>query len=454
MPSEFSDEIAEYVDKAREELFGYLIQDIDHGFYVALEFFALVRGVGDLNENDLLRPDAKNVQFKRIAHDWARRMAVGDLTLADSRVIGRINQPETLNVAKALFASLLVEEPGSKSKSKVWKSRHFFPFDGQMVHYDAVERGTGENRKAEIQEQNFRGAGRWVYKALRDDPNDDRRDHVAERLKELLSRNRSALGVLFGTVSGFDEAPSTQNAFPSLDKFHLREDRTKWVERLRAGVLNIVERRQVPQAACIEDLMHWIPFCLARHVLDIACLSVDQETAVLAIDLQPTDVPNQLRTQSQNQVKEFQSVLSNAVRGASRKEAPENIKDDPGLEAAIKIRSKKVRAFFTRTNYAVGLFNSAGGTRNFTMTAPLRRAIVAALIPPKQPMPFDDFCQKVLSEAGMVVGRHGQTRAKWLARIDNGVLSENEEALSSHLLADGLLTKYSDTTSMVHREVR
>jgi len=437
------------INGTRQNIYGFLPQQKDNGFYIALEFFALVRGVCALNPQKLLASDSNGKRYQRVSHDFARRVACGVLPLHD--LDGIVDREETLAATQALFSSLLVVSPGQNKLSKNWKTRHFFPFNGEMVHYDALERGRPPNREIIIQEEVFRGAGRWLYAALSRDMDSQRKRVVIDRLQDLFATDSSALGRLFTSAATHNVSPVESNFPDLLSSIDLREDVSEWPERLRQGVENIVRRDDLPNASRIRDLMHWMPFCLARHVLALAAGTTDNPEPYLAVDLQRQS--NQLKSQSQSQVKDFRSLFTKALLA----EMPQEVLMDVSSSSAAMKRANKwsgaTAGFFTQTLFKVGALNSEGGTRNFTITPPLSAALVAAATPPGKEMNFNNFMDVMATNFGAVVGRPSLTTIKWLDRIDNGVFEKNERLFASQLRASGLLTRYSDSTSMVHREV-
>jgi len=439
----------ERLDATRHNIYGFLPQRKDNGFYIALEFFALVRGVCELNPGMFLNPNSDGKKYRRISHDFARRVACGVLPLA--ALEGIMDREETLAASQALFSSLLVVSPGQNKLSNNWKTRHFFPFDGEMIHYDALERGRPPKREIIIQEEVFRGAGRWIYAALSRDSNSPRRQVVADRMQSLFETDSSALGRLFRNAATHNVKPVDSN-FPDLmSSIDLHEDVSDWPERLRQGVQNIVTREQLPRTSRIRDLMHWMPYCLARHVLALAAATAEIPEPHLAVDLQRTS--NQLKTQSQSQVKDFRSIFSKAhLADTPADDAREAQSSTSAMKRANK-ESGETAGFFTQTLFKVGALNSDGGTRNFTITPPLSAALVAAATAPGKEMNFNHFVDLIATDFKAVIGRPTLVGIKWLDRIDNGVFEKNESLFASQLRASGLLTRYSDSTSMVHREV-
>src|SRR4051794_28698758 len=159
-----------------QELFGVNVQEQGRGFYVSLELLAIARGVLLLDPDQLLAPTTSPVTYVRASHDLARRIAVGDdipLEALASAVQGAAAY-ETLS---ALLSSLLVEVPGRRRTPR-WFSSHFYPYVGELIHYDAVQRrGTPS-----IERYVFRDGGGWAYHVLRSDPQATRRSETRDGL--------------------------------------------------------------------------------------------------------------------------------------------------------------------------------------------------------------------------------------------------------------------------------
>src|SRR5690606_37918090 len=83
-------------------------------------------------------------------------------------------------------------------------TEHFFPYVGDLIHYDAVSRGRS-NRVA-IERNNFRGGGALAHRILRQDPDLARLDGTRRGFEALVPASESALGRVAAALARFDEA--------------------------------------------------------------------------------------------------------------------------------------------------------------------------------------------------------------------------------------------------------
>ncbi|MGA5873946.1 hypothetical protein [Streptomyces cinereoruber] len=471
-------------------LFGVNLEQQGRGFYVPLEMLAIARGVYLANQEDPekfagLLDDGEDTAYRRTSHDLARRIATDTEPVEGNGELGKaieLDSPETLETLRALFSSLLVEIPGRRSKPS-WFGAHIYPFVGELIHYDAVERPvkrvdissksspkrrmqaqkvTPRSKVPSIERYLFRDAGSWAYKVLRTDHDHGRKDLTRHGLHDLVKDSGTPLGNLAKALSAhdfdYDEAPVKV----SDKEINLYEDLSPWPDLLREGTCNIVTRTAtVPRAKRTESLMHWIPYCLARHQLHLARAKLgitDPESILLDFGNEATP----LRRESQNNLTGFRNEIVNALNvqaqemideigpegDDTRKRSYERFAKNAGGPVASP------RAFFSETFAAVGALNATTGRRHFTMKPPMLESLVSATVPHGTEMEFDKFCALLHKKYRLVVENKVAATSPLAYEVDASVLDHNGKAFREKLAAIGLLTQYSDATSMVRGEPR
>ncbi|MEV0545027.1 hypothetical protein [Nocardia salmonicida] len=478
-------------DRAKAEvvlrLFGVNLEQQGRGFYVPLEMLAIARGVYLAHQEDPakfagLLADGDNAAYKRTSHDLARRIATKTRIVEGDEELGKavdLRSPETLETLHALFSSLLVEIPGRRSQPS-WFGAHIYPFVGELIHYDAVERrikrsdaapnkGTKKRTQAgkvdaginapSIERYLFRDGGGWAYKVLCSDPDPSRRDATRTGLTDLVADSGTPLGNLAKALSAHDFDYDEMPVERSDADIELHEDLSPWPELLRTGTRNIVTRTAaVPRAKRTESLMHWIPYCLARHQLHLARTKRGIERESILLDFGNESSP--LRTESNKNLAACRNDIVNAINiqaremideiGADGDEATKRRYEKFTKEGGTAIASP--RAFFTETLAAVGALNSTTGSRHFTMKPPMLECLASATVPKDAEMEFDQFCALLYEKYGLVVENKVAAMSPLAHEIDPSVLDHNGKAFREKLAALGLLTHYSDATSMVRGE--
>ncbi|GEL99876.1 hypothetical protein [Cellulomonas terrae] len=437
-----------------QELFGVNVQEQGRGFYVALELLAIARGVMLLDPNQLLAPTSGHVTYVRASHDLARRIAVGE-ELQQEVLASAVQGDAAYETLSALLSSLLVEVPGRRRTPR-WFSSHFYPFVGELVHYDAVQR----RGAPAIERYVFRDGGGWAYHVLRSDPDGVRRTEARDGLAVLVGDSGTPLGRVAAALQSHDAARPTEFTDLSESESEPRDADSPWPELLRRGVHSIVSRTQVPRAKRTESLMHWVPYCLARHQLHLARRALGEPDAMILLDA--THDANPLRRRSQESLDKFRWNIAKALteRAAQHQQAASERGDVDQAERWAKFAqpnaniTKSPRAFFSETLAAVGALNSTSGRRHFTFKPPMLEALVAALLAPGEEVEFYRFCQRLHTELGLVVDDRTARSAGLTTDIDAGVFALNAEAFKLRLASAGLLTHYSDATSIIHGEPR
>ncbi|MFE7662013.1 hypothetical protein [Streptomyces celluloflavus] len=467
-------------------LFGVNLEQQGRGFYVPLEMLAIARGIYLAHQEDPekfagLLDNGADTAYKRTSHDLARRIATKARIVEGNEELGKaveLDSPETMETLHALFSSLLVEIPGRRSQPS-WFGAHIYPFVGELIHYDAVERRvkqidakkSAKKRKQatkvavginapSIERYLFRDGGSWAYKVLRADPDPDRKEATRQGLSDLVQDSGTPLGNLAKALSAhdfdYDEAP-VEGSDTGIE---LYEDLSPWPDLLREGTRNIVTRiATVPRAKRTESLMHWVPYCLARHQLHLARTKLgatNRESILLDFGNEATP----LRRESQKNLAGFRNDIVNAINVQARVMIGEAEGDDEkkrrygrfAKEGGTAVASP--RAFFSETLAAVGALNATAGRRHFTMKPPMLEALVSATIAQDAEMEFDKFCTLLYEKYGLVMEDKIAAASPLAHEVDPSVLDHNGKAFREKLAAIGLLTQYSDATSMVQGEPR
>lgn len=469
-------------------LFGVNLEEQGRGFYVPLEMLAIARGVYLANNEDseqfpgLLDDTTATVTYRRTTHDLARRIATGTAIVEGNEELGKaveLEAPETIETLRALFSSLLVQVPGRRTQPS-WFGVHIYPFVGELVHYDAADRRINKSDKSSrsaktraqaelvaagvnapsIERYRFRDGGTWAYKVLRSDPDLARKDATRRGLAELVRDSGTPLGSLAKALSAhdfdYDEAPYVDDSIKGIE---LHETFSPWPRFLREGVRNIVCRDNVPRAKRTESLMHWVPYCLARHQLHLARRKVEgagPESIFLDFGSEATP----LRRQSQKDLLDFRNDIVNAINAQAQEMIAESGEDEETKrryerftrENGVAVTSP--RGFFTETLAAVGALNATGGRRHFTMKPPMLEALASAAIPQGVEMEFGKFCALLYEKYRLVVEDKVAAGDPVAYDVDPSVLKHNGKSFRDRLTAIGLLTQYSDATSMVRGEPR
>lgn len=469
-------------------LFGVNLEQQGRGFYVPLEMLAIARGVYLAHQEDPekfagLLDNGAGTAYKRTSHDLARRIATKARIVEGDEELGKaveLDSPETMETLHALFSSLLVEIPGRRSQPS-WFGAHIYPFVGELIHYDAVERrvkqidskkGAKKRKQASkvavginapsIERYLFRGAGSWAYKVLRVDPDPGRKEATRQGMCDLVQDSGTPLGNLAKALSAhdfdYDEAP-VEGPDAGIE---LHEDLSPWPDLLREGTRNIVTRTAtVPRAKRTESLMHWVPYCLARHQLHLARIKLgvtNRESILLDFGNEATP----LRRESQKNLAGFRNDIVKAINVQAQvmideieEEGDEDKKRRYGRftkEGGTAVASP--RAFFSETLAAVGALNATAGRRHFTMKPPMLEALVSATVAQDAEMEFDKFCTLLYQKYGLVMEDKVAAASPLAYEVDPSVLGHNGKAFREKLAAIGLLTQYSDATSMVRGEPR
>ncbi|NDO90129.1 hypothetical protein [Cellulosimicrobium composti] len=446
------------------DLFGVNIEQQGRGFYVSLELLAIARGVYEEARWELLDPGVDVVSYRRSSHDFARRVAAGAAIDPDTLHAAVDDDEETLATLQALTSSLLVQVPGRR-KSPSWYNSHLYPFVGELIHYDAVERrkaGLPRGTKVpHIERYVLRGGGGWAYRVLRTDPDGARRAGTREGLLQLVRDGETSLGEIARALRAHDE-DTEDEAFPDKAEAEINAfgDLSPWPEYLRRGVNSIVSRTQVPRAKRIESLMHWTPYCLARHQLHLARTSLAMSSETVFVDMLKEASP--LRRLSQDGLDGFRKNIVNAIIARAttlHSNAVASGNDELARRYVRHMTQSKGGtgspvAFFSESLAAVGALNATTGRRHFTMKPPMLEAMVCASLAPGQEEELYAFCSRLFDDYRVIVDDRTAGEHDLTVDVDASILARNLDAFRSRLAATGLLTQYSDATSIVRGEPR
>jgi hypothetical protein len=428
-----------------KDLFGANLADQGRGFYVALELFALLRGSLDEQGQVLPHPDRGPLRLRLRSHDFARRLAGTDVPPPEEAIDKAFDQ-ETRQVVSSLVESLTVPVPG-RIKAATFKQRALYPYVGELIHYDAVDR----RGRILIERYTSRGAGGLAHRILRDDPDPARHARVQEAAARLVSDSGSSLGRLMNTLATHDAAPPreawTDEEEAQADTKEAVDKR--WCEHLRDGVDRIL-RSDLAAARRVERLMHWIPYCIARHQAFLAARELAEPSADVPVDLRDRASPlrSQARAVFDRQVVLVGEALSRRAERMAELSQPGERRD----ELMLLARSgawKTWTGFHSQTLAACGAINAPKGQRHFTAKLPFLEAMVGATVDPDGALPFGEFCGTLYRRYQLVVDKTAADAAGLLDTIDAHEFEANERALIARLRDLGLLTEYSDQTRLV-----
>lgn len=433
-------------EKIVQSLFGATLAEQGRGYYITLELLALLRGT-HLASDRVLPSDEGALEIERRAHDFARRLMAEPCALADSErsALGG-KEFETL---RALILGLRVPVPGRRKRPN-WLGEHLYPYVGELIHYDAAPRkkriqdDVPTDFRVNIERYLYRGAGGLVHKILRTDPDLDRLQRNRKGLSSLVQDSNSSLGRLFEALMEHDLGHEA-SAFVDDSESKTSVHESMWVGRLRSGVCRLVERER-PTAKIVESLMSWIPFCVVRHQLDLACRELEEDPIRIPVAMGES---KGIKRISRDVHDDCRTTISNALTKRAESEAPDLLKGG----RSTKWRDTS-RNFFSATMGTIGGLNAMQGKRHFTMQPQLLESIVLASLD-KPEVTFDEFCRSTLfGGAGIVVDRRSAIECDRLSDMNLSDFDDNADRLAAALESLGLLHQYSDMTKMVTVEVK
>jgi hypothetical protein len=433
--------------------YGVPISPQGQGFHPALELLALAAGViaVDQSKGPLPKPDGGPIRILRPALALARILASSSddplLQNFRTRLIGETCE-ETLH---AILKGLLVPMP-NRRKVPLWWSSHFYPYAGELVHYDvAVRRG-----KLNSERVYYRGTGGLAFRLLRSDPEPGRHAAVSAAIADLVRPGGAgALGSVISALSKMDDLlPWTDSGRPDQPFSEQTEMRIgepdniesyeclNWTRHLRDGVHKIGTRK-LTRSRRMDALIRWVPFCIAMMLLE----RCDKQnggngTSILPIDL--LDRPTSLRQASH---KCLQTAIATIRSSADRSGSNSGV-------VGHRREGDDAQKWFTGTLGMIGALNAMTGRRYFTFNLELLEAIVLATID-GQEEPIDIFCARLHKQLGLVVDAEAAENSHGLLeRADHRFFDECREVLCTRLLQLGMLVSYSDSTQMVRIETQ
>lgn len=426
------------------EAFGGVLQQQGAGFYVTLELMALVWGSMALDSPPLPPVTSEPMRFKRRTHDFARRLMTdsGRLSKDEISQVGAGNTEETL---RALLKALTVQTPGRKSRDN-WRTSHFLPYVGDLVHYEAVMRGESSDpgiwrrlpgKEPSIEQNLYRGGGSLAHRILREDPDEARIESTRVGLGSLLESSSSALGRVAEALQAKDRVSPDESQ--ALNEFRARVHDTRWVENLRAGTNRIVTNPDVTRPRKVDALLYWVPFCVAMHQLDRAHIVLNDapHPGVVAFC---ADKKSPVKALATEQVKGAVHSVYECLTQTARRLGPEFLN--------TATWRKSPRGFFSTTLANTGFFNARTGQRHFTFGPELLEALIIANVDGE--MEFEEFCGTVLRERlGIIVDARSAESRALLRAADRSAFDRNADGFLQSAADLGMVREFSDATRMI-----
>ncbi|MEI7559895.1 MAG: hypothetical protein WCJ63_04815 [Actinomycetes bacterium] len=467
-------------DKLINSFFGGGFHSQGQGFFPALELLSVIRGCWLKGGSDALLPVDCNdpLDYVRTPHDFARRLFDFSGRYFDEKDLESFagsdeEKQRTRRVVSEVLGAVRAPTNDVSRRRKSGDSINIWfalPLAGELIHDDAVARPLKpEKAKAQfendpnapligmassqpqllsLERSSFRGAGLLAHKILRTDPDEDRLRATREGLATLVEDGRSPIGQLGAILGRHDRLPP-QKSFRDMNEHGTApsSDAPKWQGFLREGVHNIVTRSQLPEARRAVLLMHWVPYCLARYQLEVVDHSVSEASPHHYLDFGTG--PSTVRSRSQFTV----DRIGPRIRAAMITHASPQTADVENLALA---QADDARKFLMGTLGRIGALNSPFGTgRHFTLRPTMLEALVFASIPAHLPgVPLTEFCSRTLwRDYDLVVDRASAAQAAADGQIDLESFHRNSSNFASLLEAQGLLERYSDSTSLVSTEM-
>ena len=434
-----------------KDVFGATLADYGRGFYVCLELLALVRGTFESSGEVLPSDRSEPLVIKRRSHDYIRRLMANESRLSE-RELAELGEGTTFETLKALALGLKVPIAGRRGPTK-WIGDHIYPFVGELIHYDAAERkirAADDDPKElgfriSMERYAMRGAGGLAHRILRDDPDEDRLSQVRAGMQKIVSDSGTPLGSLFGCL-GKRDAGVEPDGFKENTEHGVVVMDSRWVDVLRNGVRNIL-LRELPTAKQVEALMHWVPYCVARHQEDLAYQSLGQAAPPIPVECGGDGGP--VRRAARRAADLSKATIVNCLEEKAKVSEPSLV----APKASRKWRDT-CRGFYTGTLGSIGALNAYSGRRHYTMKMQLLESMVLALLEPKSEKTLHAFChQDLFEDLGLVIDRDSAIKSDALGNLDRSDFKANEEFLARSLRALGMLRDYSDMTRMVVGEV-
>ena len=442
-------------------VFGGTLAQQGRGFYPGLELLAIVRGElllenaeradGTSGPVRVLPPVGERTRYVRNTHDHARRL----LSLDADAVSGVFVDDEAREAVRALLRGMELKVPGRRSVRLPWRERYLYPYPPEAIHHGAVDRrGTIKPER-----DAYRGAGGLAHKILRTDPDSARLERTRTAFRGLLGDDGGAVGKLLTTLArrdaaGDDPARGADGAFEddvewrSLDGGEDGADPdgsggepTRWMRLLREGVHRLLTRDELSAFETIDDLVHWVPWCVACHQLAMARRRTGRdENDPLVFDA--GHGKSRVREAARRHFNESLSTIRDAVLGAAEEAGATD------LLSGSQTWWTGSRTFHSTTLYAVGALNAnAGGSRHYRLGPSLLQAIVHALV--DRPIVGDRFSREILGDELRIVCDGASAASGERLGLDGLDLQRNGEHLARRLDEVGLSRSYSDSNPMI-----
>lgn len=428
-------------ERTVKDAFGGALYQQGRGYYVALELFAMLRGMHEAGITLLGEEEGRPIQYRRRSHDFARRLLADPTQLTDEqrRHLGA-GAESTL---RSLLSGLTVPIPGMRAEP-AWWNRHFLPYVGELVHYDAVFRGRSV-RRVSIERYTYRGGGALAYRLLRADPKPQRLANTRAGLTSLVADSETHLARLAREFAKLDSEPIDKVQPPLFDDEVARDTKpmdTPWAETLREGVANIVRSTSLTSSRRVDALMLFVPLCIAMHQLACADELLGHASGARTLVVETSAGSTPIRRLSREDLDAAVGAIYEALGALARQ------RNRAELVQQSQAWREGPRTFFTTTLGSIGALNAMAGLRHFKLSPSLLEALVLALVPSEQTL--DVFIERVLFQRlRMVVDGRTADLAGRVGDVDRAAFDQNALGLASTLRELGLLREYSDATRMV-----
>ena len=435
-----------------KHVYGGTLDTAGRGFYVTLELLAVFWGVERRGVLPL-DPDDPAITYWRRSHDFARRLVVDDPTLPAERREGVAEGP-VLELVASVVGGLRLPVPFSKAPTKI-NSVHLLPYSGELIHYDTVVRNGAKYERDEylsVERYAYRGGGTIAYDILKSDPDRSRIDGTRAGLRELVADAGGPLGELMRRLEASDRLGTPSELTDGTLAGDGLDRETKWTELLREGVARILAT-STSRVKKVDSLLYWVPYAVARHQLELAQRAIGVDSRPWPIDFGEGGA---LRRESRRHFETHRRAVARALseRAAVVRDDRSTTPDDRPVYEELANPAATViaeaSAFYASTMAAVGGLNHNTGLRHYTLKLGLLESIVSAMVDPNEPVPFEQFCSRILYERlDLVVGVRSGEAAGMTRTVDTGSLRRNEQALGDLLKAVGAMSAYSDATRLV-----
>lgn len=410
------------------EIFGGVLDTDSSGSYPGLELINFILCV-----NEGVLPSVNEVNIRRSAHDFARRLIWDDTLSSIKKSEVLMNDHSEIAIRK-LLKCLELPLPNI-TKQPTWKRIHFFPYTKSLVHWDA-RLNRSDSAQVSIERQYLRGAGAYAYNVLRFDKNIERLEQIRAAFIEIyLNNEQSPLESLAKTLKSHgkeDELP-VEDIIESRSRSMFDDEMD---ELYRVGMSNILSHKNLSSATKIRAIVNWTGIWFIIMGNFRAQTTVADSPAKLIIDCAGTS--QQLRRSSQRSLKDFLKRINDSI------DFHLNGRHITGHQ------SQKIKGFFASTAATTKLINSLKGRRHFTFGLDCIETLAMASVTENSEVPFEEFVHEWLyKKMFLIVDRRSAQLAGMLESLDATIFEENEQKLLEQLNAVGVLKVYSDATKMI-----